>query len=73
MDNPPSDLPPPSEPAQSANVSLTQFDKAVAMLAQVQTKPLTSFVGTTCSLDQIDAIIAFLQAVADAIAKRRAA
>ena len=61
LDNPPSDLPPPSEPAPSANVSLTQFDKAVAMLAQVHTKPLASFVGTTARRIRSGRLVAFLR------------
>ena len=43
------------------------------MLAQVQTKSLAGFVGTERSPDRIGAIGDFLMAVADAIAKRRAA
>ena len=38
------------------------------MLAQVHTKPLASFVGTSFSPDRITGIADFLNAVADAIA-----
>ena len=68
----PPPLPPP-EPPPASNVSLGQFDKAVAMLAQVHTKPLASFVGTEQSPDLIRSLGDFLVAVADANAKRRAA
>jgi hypothetical protein len=67
LDGPPPELPP-SEPSPLPNVSLGQFDKAMAMLTQVHTKPLASFVGTTFSQDRITGIAAFLNAVADAIA-----
>ena len=49
-------------------MSLGQFDKAVAMLTQVHTKPLASFVGTTFSQDRITASPPSRMAVADAIA-----
>ena len=73
LDGPPPELPPPPEPPPASNVSLGQFDKAVAMLAQVHTKPLASFVGTEQSPDLIRSLGDFLVAVADANAKRRAA
>ncbi|MBR0778742.1 DUF3102 domain-containing protein [Bradyrhizobium diazoefficiens] len=68
----PPELPPASE-AISRDVILPPFDQALATLARLQTKPLASFVPTTHELDRIRAVIVFLQEVADAIEKRRAA
>ena len=67
LDGPPPELPPP-EPSPLPNVSLSQSDKAMAMLAEVHTKPLASFVGTTCSADLIQGPRRLLHRVADAIA-----
>jgi hypothetical protein len=72
LDSPPPELPPPP-PLVVINAALQQFDKAVAMLAQVYTKSLADFASTEHSPDRIRSLGDFLVAVADAIAKRRAA
>ena len=60
LDGPPPELPPAPKPA-AADVVLPQFDKAMAMLAAVQTKPLASFIGTAHAPDRIAGVAAFLQ------------
>ena len=70
IDGSPPELSPASEPAVR-DVILPPFDQAVATLAQLQTKPLGSFVATTHKPDKIRAISIFLQEVADAIERRR--
>jgi hypothetical protein len=66
LDGPPPELPPAPETTDH-DVILPPFDSAVATLAQLQTKPLTSFRATAHRLDKIKAVITFLQQVADAI------
>lgn len=72
LDGPPPELPPAPE-ATVHDVILPPFDQAVGTLAQLQTKPLVSFVATTHDPDRIRAVIMFLQEVADAIEKQKAA
>jgi Protein of unknown function (DUF3102) len=72
LEGPPPDLPPAPE-ATVRDVILPPFDQAVGTLAQLQTKPLASFIATTYEPDRIRAVIIFLQEVADAIEKRKAA
>ena len=64
---------PPAPEAIIHDVILPPFDQALATLAHLQTKPLASFVATTHEPDRIRALIIFLQEVADAIEKRKAA
>lgn len=72
LEGPPPELP--SAPEVTVeDVILPAFDRAVATLAQLQTKPLASFVGTTHAPDQIRAVSHFLCEAADAIDKRKAA
>ena len=70
LDGPPPELPPSPE-ATAHDVILPPFDQAVSTLAQLQTKPLTSFVATTHEPDRIRAVSIFLQEVADEIERRR--
>jgi Protein of unknown function (DUF3102) len=72
LEGPPPDLPPAPE-ATVRDVILPPFDQAVGTLAQLQTKPLVSFVATTHEPDKIRTIINFLKAVADAIEQQRKA
>lgn len=72
LEGPPPELPPAPE-ATVHDVILPSFDQAVRTLAQLQTKPLVSFVATTHDPDRIRDVISFLQEVADAIEKRKAA
>jgi hypothetical protein len=69
---PPPELPPAPD-AIIYDVILPPFDQALATLAHLQTKPLASFVATTHEPDRIRAVIIFLQEVAAAIEKRKAA
>jgi hypothetical protein len=72
LEGPPPELPPAPE-ATVHDVILPPFDQAVATLAQLQTKPLASFVATTHEPDRIRTVINFLKEVADAIEQRKAA
>ena len=72
LDGPPPELPP-APIAEVHDVILPPFDSAVATLAQLQTKPLASFIGTAHAPDRIAGVVAFLEAVIDAMAKRVAA
>jgi hypothetical protein len=69
---PPPELPPTPE-AIIHDVILPPFDQALATLEHLQTKPLASFVATKHEPDGIRAVSIFLQEVADAIEKRKAA
>ena len=72
LDGPSPDLPP--EPELTArDVILLPFDQAVGTLANLQTKPLGSFVATTHGLNKIRAVSVFLQEVADVIKQQKAA
>jgi hypothetical protein len=72
LEGPPPDLPPAPE-ATVHDVILLPFDQALATLAHLQTKPLTSFAASTHQLHKIKSVISFLQEVADAIERRKAA
>ena len=71
LDGPPPELPPAPE-ATPRDVHLEAFDHDMASLAQLQTKPLSTFVATT-QPHRLRAIITFLQEVADAIERRATA
>jgi hypothetical protein len=72
LEGPPPELPPAPE-ATVHDVIVPPFDQAVGTLAQLQTKPLVSFVASTHQPRKIRAVIAFLQEVADAIERGKAA
>jgi hypothetical protein len=72
LGGPPPDLPPAPEPAV-ADILLPGFDTAVRMLKPLHTKPLSKFVGTAYSADDLQAVAEFLNHVAEAIRKRQAA
>ena len=69
------ELPPQPEPVAPSSEAfpVTTFEKAIAMLRSVETKPLATFAATRVSLDDIGQIIAFLQEVAKQVAEKRRA
>ncbi len=72
LDGPPPELPP-APAATTHDVILPPFDSAVATLAQLQTKPLSSFAATAHPADRLKAVVIFLQQVVKAIETSRAA
>ena len=72
FDGPPPDFPPAPE-STARDVILPPFDHAVTTLAQLHTKPLTSFVATTHQPHRLRTVSVFLQEVVDAIEQQKAA
>jgi Trypsin-like peptidase domain len=72
LEGPPPELPPAPDPTVR-DVILPPFDQAVATLADLQTKPLASFVASTHQPHKLKTVGVFLREVADAIEQRKAA
>jgi hypothetical protein len=71
LDGPPPDLPPAEPPPAPVDFVLTQFNNAIKALAEVHTKSLNRFTGTTHTADELRKVADFLFAVANAVKSDR--
>jgi hypothetical protein len=63
LDGPPPDVPPPAPIAPPPDFALHAFDQAVSELKQLLTKPATKFADTVHTANDLEEVLAFLQAV----------